>query len=139
MLMPTRPLTCSLVPEDRRLDFLPAQYGQAMLVVEHSIYSAAGHVIPDYRGGMWDFFEISNGGGFMAPQRSAAVRMEVPGNGYSGEMSAQAAGIVVTLTALSHLSMRYPQWAQEFSDRFHQLREFALDHCEQPAIFAAID
>src|SRR5690349_21628536 len=45
---------------------------------------------------------------------------------------------IATLYALSHLAFRFEE-AAVLSDRFHQLREFALSHREAAAILAAID
>lgn len=59
-------------------------------------------------------------------------------NGYSGTVSGDAAGIIATLYALSHLAFRFEAVAV-LSERFHQLREFALAHREAAAILAAID
>jgi hypothetical protein len=66
------------------------------------------------------------------------VRLNVPGNGYRGEMTGDAAGITVCLFALSHLSFEYRQ-AEVFARHFHWLREFALGHEEAGQIFRAID
>ncbi len=69
---------------------------------------------------------------------SGRARLFVPGNGYRGEMTAEAAGITVCLFAFSHLSFAYLQ-TEVFARHFHWLREFALGHSEARQIFAAID
>ena len=73
----------------------------------------------------------------MAPN-GGSFRISVDTNGYEGEMSADAAGITVCLFACSHLSFRYSN-DEVFGDHFHMLREFAVEHAEASAIFAAID
>jgi hypothetical protein len=73
----------------------------------------------------------------MAPV-GGPFRVSVDTNGYKGEMSADAAGITVCLFAYSHLSFRYSE-NDAFADHFHLLREFAAEHAEASAIFAAID
>ena len=65
-------------------------------------------------------------------------RFSVDTNDYEGVMSADAAGITVCLFACSHLSFRYSE-DDVFGDHFHLLREFAAQHAEASAIFAAID
>lgn len=82
--------------------------------------------------------DLSNGGFYMAPQHEGTYRFSVDTNGYDGEMSPDAAGITVCLFAYSHLSFRYAD-DQVFANHFHRLREFAMDHAEALAIFAAID
>ena len=47
----------------------------------------------DYNGGFWNFYTLTNGGFYMAPAGDKRMRLEVDGNGFSGEMSADAAGI----------------------------------------------
>lgn len=132
-------VTCALVEsEDRRIQFLPRYFSRYMLKVEAQIFAQMGALCQSYRGGLWNFFELSNGGAFMAPADEKPLEIEVAGNGYRGSMSAAAAGITATLFALSYLSFQYPD-AELLAERFHQLRAFALDHPEAGAIFAAID
>jgi hypothetical protein len=72
----------------------------------------------------------------MAPE-CAPLQVCVHGNGYEGQMSADAAGITACLFALSHLSFRIPN--DLISRHYYQLRDFALEHAEATEILAAID
>jgi hypothetical protein len=90
----------------------------------------------EYSGGYWTFHDLSNGGCFMAP-RGPSLRIVAP-NGFDETMEAESAGIVATLYALSVLSFKYPA-VEVFATRFHQLRDFALDHAKAGAILEAID
>ena len=128
----------SKVPDAQRLDFLPRHFGRQMLIAERAVYAHLGSLCPDYQGGYWDYFELSNGGCFMAPATSRGYRIIVEGNGFTGTLDAECAGIVATLFALSHLSMGYPR-IERFAERFHQLRDFACEHPDGNLIFAAID
>ena len=65
------------------------------------------------------------------------MRIAVDGNGFSGSMSADAAGIVATLFALCDLAAQVRDDA--VIDLFHGLRDFAEEHAEMALIFAAID
>jgi len=59
-------------------------------------------------------------------------------NYFEGEMSGDAFGIALCLFALSHMS--FAENAPELlAERFHRLREFALDHAEAGAIFGFLD
>jgi hypothetical protein len=132
-------LAANLVPEQSRITCLPSHFGKYMLITEGTIYSIMGELCNDYTGGYWDFFELTNGGFFMAPKVSPETQFNIQcdGNGYDGHMSAEAAGITVTLFAMSRLSFRYQ--ADTFADHFHWLRDFVSDHPEASEIFAAID
>jgi hypothetical protein len=97
---------------------------------------AARSTFPEYFGGCWRFFELSNGGFYMSPPDDA-YEICIDSNGFHGLMSADAAGIAVCLVSFSQLSFEYA--TDIFSEHFHQLREFASDHLEAVAIFEAID
>jgi hypothetical protein len=47
-------------------------------------------------------------------------------------------GLIATLYAFSHLAFKFES-VEVFAERFHQLREFALEHAESRTILAAID
>lgn len=130
------PVYATLVPEDRRLDILPEHFGIHMMRVENRIYDLLSAYGPQYRGGYWHFYELSNGGFYMAPD-CEWVRLYVAGNHFDDRVSGDAAGIVACLFAFSIMSMEIPD--ERFSRHFHALREFAFDHPESTAIFAAID
>lgn len=132
-------IVASRVPDDSRMDFLPHYFGGAMLLAEACVYKLAEEQSGDYKGGLWDFFELTNGGAFMAPSSPDVLLLSVRTNGYVGELSREAAGIVWTLFALSHLSFRFPDAAELLSQRYYQLRDYALDHPEARAILAAMD
>ena len=116
---------------------LPRHFGQRLLVFEGAVYDFMRRFAPSYRGGYWEFFELSNGGFYMACD-GGPFRFSVDTNGYEGEMSADAAGITVCLFVCSHLSFTYTG-DDVFARHFHLLHEYAAEHAEAPAIFAAID
>ena len=126
------------IGDDQRLEFLPRHFERYMLILEQAVYSYLRLLCAGYQGGYWDYFDLSNGGCYLAPSASKGYRIEVQGNGFAGCLDAQCAGIVATLFALSHCSMRYPT-VERFSERFYQLREFACEHPDGNLILAAID
>lgn len=134
---PSRTIEAHLVAENQRLQMLPKHFGRHMLSVEHAVYSFMRELAKAYSGGYWTYFELSNGGFYMAPQLEASFDITVDGNGFSGTLSADAAGITACLFAFSHLSFRISD--QRLSDHFHALRDFALGHAESRLIFAAIN
>ncbi len=130
-------ITATPVDDSQRLNTLPRYFGRHMLVFEGAVYGFMRRFASEYRGGYWHFYELSNGGFYMAPDRGR-YRLFVETNGYEGVLSADAAGITACLFACSHLSFRYPL-EEVFADRFHQLRDFAMEHSEAAQIAAAID
>jgi hypothetical protein len=126
-----------LVLEDARIATLPRHFGARMLSIEHSVYSFMREFVAEYKGAFWDFYELSNGGFYMAPN-SDPVKFSVHTNGFEGTLSADAAGITVCLFTFSHPSFQQP-FQDVFSRHFYALREFAVDHKEAGSIFAAID
>lgn len=131
------PIEVHEVPESERAQVLPRHFGRHMLTVEQAIFTFMRELAPKDTGGYWRFLELGNGGFYMAPEDRGRFEIRVEGNGFEGEMSADAAGITACLFAFSHLSFQLPD--ESIAQHYHQLREFALDHPEVGRIFAAID
>jgi hypothetical protein len=125
------------IANDERLQSLPRHFGRHMLTVESAVYAFMRRLANPYSGGYWAFFELSNGGFYMAPECDSELSVCVDGNGFEGTMSAEAAGITVCLFALSHLSFQIAD--ESIAEHFHRLRDFALEHAEASVILAAID
>lgn len=137
-----QPLTASLVADNQRLTFLPSYFGpRLMMRGESLVYAWLRQLSEDYDGGYWHYYTLSNGGFYMAPNLSERLRLEVDGNGFSGEMTADAAGIVATMFAVGQLAAESQgtDAADALIDRYHFLREFVDGHEEAGAIFRAID
>ncbi|NPD15069.1 antirestriction protein [Xinfangfangia sp. D13-10-4-6] len=129
----------TLVSEDRRQTFLPDLFGLHRLIfAENFIYALMELLSPlDYGGGFWNFFEMAGQPLYLAPTSKPRFRITWEGNGYQGEVSADAAGIIATMFALSHLSFRFED--DRFSEAYARLYEFAAGHPEAGEIFQAID
>jgi hypothetical protein len=69
---------------------------------------------------------------YMAPDLADRLEIEVDGNGFRGELSADAAGIVATLFALGQLAAEAADTdaGDALIDRYHFLRGFAASHAE---------
>ncbi|PQV44115.1 antirestriction protein [Paraburkholderia sp. BL21I4N1] len=133
----TRPIVATPVPEERRMDILSRYFGRHMIRAEVTVYTAMESLCETYRGGFWDYVELSNGAFYMAPRLDGPLPVSCDGNGYSGEMSADAAGIVACLFALNAMA-----WSTEdplFAQLYDRLLTFADQHAEAGAIYAAID
>lgn len=135
----SHPTPATLVSEARRPAFLPELFGPSrMLVAENMIYGTMDSLsLLDYLGGHWDFYELEGAPLFLAPTSKTRYRMACSGNGYDGEVSAEAAGIIATLFTFSHLSFHHP--ADQLVEGYARLYDYAGDHPEAAEIFQAID
>lgn len=133
----TRSIVATLVPEDRRMEILPRYFGRHMIRGEIAVYAAMESLCDTYRGGFWDYVGLSNGTFYMAPRKEGPLNISCDGNGYAGEMSADAAGIVATLFALN--AMAWSTEDETFTDLYHRLIAFVPSHSEAGEIFSAID
>jgi hypothetical protein len=131
-------IVATLVPEAQRLQFLPRHFGSYMMVFERALYTQLHELCADYNGGFWNFYDLSNGGCYLAPSQPRGYRIIVSGNGFEGNLDAESAGIVATLFTLSHLSMSFPR-VERYAERFYQLRDFACEYPDANLILAAID
>jgi hypothetical protein len=131
-------ITATRVPDTKRLEFLPRHFGRLMLKVENYIYNRFRVLCPAYSGGYWEFHDLSNGGCYLAPS-GERYHIVQPGNHFDDTVSADAAGIIITLYAMSELAFEYGDRVEVFAERLHQLREFASTHAEAALILRAID
>lgn len=129
-------LTARRVSDADRMGTLPRHFGRLMMRVEQSIYQWMETLCPDYTGGYWEFYEVSNGAFYMFPHRTQPWCVTCP-NQFEGELSSEAAGITACLYALSDLCFSVESTA--LTDHFHALRDFASEHAEAALIFQAID
>ncbi|MFZ2218864.1 MAG: antirestriction protein [Rhodoferax sp.] len=136
-------ITRSLIAEASRMDATHTLFGLHFpLRLEPTVFNMAGMLSEQYQGGSWEFYSLSNGGFYMAPchARKPDTGYTVTSeNGFEGPMSADALGIVACLYAYSHLSFAQNSFGELCGKHYHWLREYALDHSEAGAIFAAID
>lgn len=129
----------TLVPEHRRTDFLPNLFGlQLLMIGENTLYTMMEWLSPaDYGGGFWDFYEFKHKPLYLVPTSRPRYRIICRTNDYSGEVSADAAGIMATLFTLSHLSLKYQ--SDRMAERYDRLFTYAADHPEASEIHQAID
>jgi hypothetical protein len=133
------------VPEDRRLDFLPTHFGpRLMMRGEALVYGWLRLLCQRYKGSYWHYYTLSDGGFYMAPDLAERLEIQVEGNGFCRELSADAAGIVATLFALGQLVAERVDaagtaTAESLIEQYHLLRGFAAQHAEAAVIFLAID
>jgi len=92
-----------------------------------------------YHGGIWQFYTLSNGGAFMAPEADGDEPWSLFNtmNGNDGELSAEAAGIAVCLMVYNHHACR--TGCDAMTEHYYRLRDYALNHAECNAIMHIID
>lgn len=134
-----RAVSSSLVQEPLRVKVTSRLFGNDFpFRLEPSIFGIAGQLSKDYDGGYWNFHRLSNGGFYMAPEHDKPFAV-MADNGFEGQLSAEAFGIVVCLYAYSGLSFGGDRLAEVCAEHYHLLRAFALDHPESRSILAATD
>jgi hypothetical protein len=106
--------------------------------LEPLIYATADSLSPDYQGGYWDFYSLSNNSFYMVPAGNTILHVCCE-NGFDGELSADAFGIIACLYAYSRFSFSGMLIADACAQQYHWLREYALDHAEAEGILGAID
>jgi hypothetical protein len=136
---PSTNATTTPIPESGRMEFLPKLFGPSLMIIgENSVYTFMDNLCSDYHGGFWRFYETEDGVLYMAPDGPARMKLAWDGNGFEGEVSSDAAGIIATLFALSHMSMAF-RGAEHLAEHYHRLLDFAAEHEDSRTIFAAID
>lgn len=135
----TPSITSQFIVENQRVNHTAALFGLNFpLKLEPFVYFMADTMCADYNGGYWEFYTLENGGFYMAPHTDKPFRVYCE-NGFEGDLSADAFGIVCCLYAYSHLSFGEDEFAQVCAEQFHQVRLYALDHAEAGSILQAID
>lgn len=130
-------VVASIVPEGRRMEFLPSKFGvTAMLKVETAVFAWMERLCPTYIGGYWNFVELSNGGAYMVPSSAKFFNVCVDGNGFEGRVSADTAGVIATAFALNGLIW---QGHDKLSEKYEQLLDYISHHPDQIAIRRALD
>ena len=109
------------------------------LLVEPLVFALTESMSGEYKGGYWQFYRLSNGGFYMAPDSERYYPVACQ-NGYEGILSADALGITVCLYAYSHLSfLDNPTLAEACAEQYHLLRDYMLEQTEAEGILGAID
>ncbi len=138
--MTTSNITRKQVPEHKRLSHTAKLFGLNFpLQLEPLVYAITDNIAEDYNGGYWEFYELSNGGFYMATHSDTPFNVSCE-NGYEGQLSGDALGITVCLYAYSLLSFSGKNGFNETcAEQYHLLRDYMLEHPEVAVILKAID
>jgi hypothetical protein len=130
-------ITATVVPDSRRLDFMPKAFGaRLMMRVESSLYAWMRRLCPSHTGGYWQFIELSNGGALFVPDGQGDLQIVVDGNGFDSLVSREVAGLIVTTFTLNSLLW---QGLDELNEKYEQLLDFISGHPQCGTIRAALD
>lgn len=133
-----REIAAALVGEEDRIMFLPRLFGMArMIEVEAVTYAYMSKLSADYTGAYWHFYTLSNGGFYMAPDDQPQYHLAWDGNGFSGDVSADAAGLIATLFMLAHMHEKYDD--DHFARLYVRAYAYAARHAEAALIGAVVD
>lgn len=133
------PIARQRIAEDQRCTVTADHFGiHFPLQLEPTVFVLAANLSSDYVGGYWDFYTLTSGGFYMAPESGSHFQVISP-NGWERFMSADAFGIAVCLFAYSNLSFGSGQFAETSAEQYHLLRDYVMDHPEVGAILAATD
>lgn len=129
-----------LLNDSRRMTYPAELFGiRFPIYVEACAFDAASSLSEDYDGGLWNFFTLSNGAFYMAPDCLSSFRL-VCDKGFEGNLSADAFGINVGLYAYSLLSFSADVgFVETCAEQYHRLKEYMFKHKESRAILMAID
>lgn len=114
-----------------------------MAFFENAIFDLMRKLCSDYHGGGWSYFELSNGGWYMAPDDEEEYILE-DWAGRPCVLSADGAGLAITMYLVNHLSWMYhhegqPVKSKAADDHYHALRFFSYQHPDMVAIWEVLD
>lgn len=132
-------ITRQLVPDNQRMEITAKLFGiHFPLRLEPFVYGITERIAKEYRGGYWNFFRLSNNGFYLAPDSDKPFNVSCE-NGFTGQLSNDGLGIVVSLYAYSNLSFGGDAFAEVCAEQYYLLREYMFEHAEVTSILRAID
>ena len=128
------------VPDHQRMKCTADLFGiNFPFRLEPFIYSITENIAQEYKGGYWQLNKLSNNGFYMSPHSDTKFHVCCE-NGFEGDLSADALGIIACLYAYSNLSFGDPdEFTEICAQQFHLLREYMFEHPEVESILRAID
>lgn len=96
-----------------------------------------------YKAGYWSYFKVGRNSGFMCPDTDEFYHFDMP-NYFSGNVSAEAAGIIVTIFVLQAcFDAAFENEDSDLCDHYREamdtLKDYAATTDESQSIFRAID
>ncbi|WP_416777287.1 antirestriction protein [Xenorhabdus budapestensis] len=107
-----------------------------LMLLEHTFIKAAAVLCDDDRCDRWQYRKVSDSIAYIVPTRSDFSVVNVDTTDFKGEVSADAFGLMVTLSVLGYLTALMK--LDGYAERFCALREYALQHPQTEYIRAAL-
>jgi hypothetical protein len=104
--------------------------------LEHAFFDSMALFDSTYKGGWWEFFQLSNGGFYIALKDDRQFHMVSP-NGFECDVGANTAGIIISAFTYSNLS--FGPNGEAFGEEYYKLSDFIFQHAEAGTICAALD
>lgn len=100
-------ITYSKVLENKKLDFFPTIFPSVFdgMSFETFCFGFARRLIKTYDGGLWDFYTLSNGAGFisLSLEDNETILLENAMNYFSEKVDAITAGVIISLYSLGYM------------------------------------
>ena len=130
-------ITARLMPGYERFNFPPELFGSCSIQLGESlVFRTHNHMTGRSHSGYWNFYELSNGGFYMAPEKDELLHITGHGIGFDDVLTSDASGIVATLSALDCLILEFGNLHLE--TKYRKLKDFAQGHPESQKIFRVI-
>lgn len=130
-------IVATVVPGHLRAATLPKRFPGMFLVFESLVYRYLEVFSEDYRSGYWEFVDLSNGGFYMLLKSNSRFYLSIASNGFEGEMTADAASLVVNMFAIGQLANQHK--TDYLIELYHLLHDFVSEHPEASRILGAIN
>lgn len=124
------------ISEANRVRVLATHFPRAYVRFENIVLHIAERIGGQVQSDPWEFFELSNGGFYMAPATPTQYAVDIPfGRRYCGHVSHDAFGIICCLYACCFLAEQDDRMALHYV----WLTDFYQVHVESADIWWAID
>ena len=87
-----------------RINFLPEHFGSVYPRLEAMVYTLATRFSEDYQSGYWDFFHLSNQGGYLGLNPTRQLTLSTPNEFVRPNVNGDTFGIIISLYAINWLS-----------------------------------
>lgn len=122
--------------QNDRIRCLPDIAGIRSTLLESAIHERLRIRFDQHISDHWDYFSLSNGGFYMAPQSDAPFSLTFDGE-FQHEVSANTAGLIACATAYQALA--FVKGGGCFAKAYYQLSDFIFQHHDAGLIRAALN
>lgn len=139
------PLTRRTMSDEEVLNLITPYYPMyaPLHFFETKVFELLESWCDDYDGGMWKYYELSNGAWYLAPDASKPLQLRDV-NGRKHAMTPDGAGLAASLHLLHQLSWHFHEKGEKaksdiVSEHYHALRMYTYAHVDVAAIWKVLD